>query len=374
MKYTKTDRLYRYNNKNYVVYTKDLANTRYIRLNNQYTSVPSLVVKKGMTGGNNKLIDELFEAAQKAKIINFTECASKSWFSYPCKWKSGMRSFLNKYTIGEVVNIYKQSINNQSKSLPKFTLRGNKLIDYTGHNEMWNLLQLIYTDVKKKKLLEHLENKEFTKNEELGTGAEGIVYRVENPFTKGFLAVKVKSMPYQRPYNINKNLTDYYNWSESNQHINLMKVIAFNEKFEIYEYVLPYHKQLQDLEISQKNQIIKQLISVLKFINETGFCHNDLIGQSGLNMLITENDNNLVLKLIDFGAFAKKNEQRPCDGIYNVLSEIYNLDEYQEYNVNMEILKEKMEDDEVYRIVTEYIESKRKQHKQTKNRGVPIIK
>lgn len=195
MTYTKTNKNFKYNNKTYVVYTKGNQNTRYIRLNNKYTSVPSL---KTQTGGNSdftqfefdlmttadalkqyllntgkvKYADELVSAERieiyqpfrhciandpdmfirvfdnGGDLLSRNKCKDYTYKNFR-KWMKPLDSFLTTYTIGD---FYKSKVfEKANRSIYQSFIvlfdefKSNKLINHVKNNELWFALDSIIT-------------------------------------------------------------------------------------------------------------------------------------------------------------------------------------------------------------------------------------
>jgi serine/threonine protein kinase len=172
-----------------------------------------------------------------------------------------------------------------------------------------------------------IQDNEYSKFEILGRGLEGVVYKIS--INNELYAVKKRSKGYKRHKNeINDNIELFYNWSVANPHRNITKIFAYDNNYEVYEYIEPYDCELTD---DQKQQLCSQFLDVLIYLHSNGFCHNDIYGASGPSFIITKHGNEIVLKLIDFGAFSKaKDAPRNCPRdirlLFQVLEWIFDED------------------------------------------------
>eukprot|EP01102_Stenamoeba_stenopodia_P004597 TRINITY_DN148_c0_g1_i1.p1 TRINITY_DN148_c0_g1~~TRINITY_DN148_c0_g1_i1.p1 ORF type:complete len:607 (+),score=150.23 TRINITY_DN148_c0_g1_i1:330-2150(+) len=155
----------------------------------------------------------------------------------------------------------------------------------------------------------------YTFGRELGSGAYSIVYEAKNKKTGDVVAVKCIDLaileaeatpgvdpllPLKREIKIMKKVAH-------ENVIRLFEVFVDEEKFYMVMELMPGEELFQRIERKgnysekQASRIFRQIVSAVRYLHEMGVAHRDLKPE---NILVCGEDENEVVKLLDFG-FAK---------------------------------------------------------------------
>ena len=152
-----------------------------------------------------------------------------------------------------------------------------------------------------------LEN--YSKIQELGTGAYAKVYRVQNKKTKEIFACK--ELARSKINNLEK-FKNEINIMSKCDHPNIIKLYEIYEDPRYIELIMEQclggtlfdrlinRMEEEDETFSEKEAaiIFKQIITAISYCHNQGICHRDLKME---NVLFVSNQNNSPIKIIDFG-------------------------------------------------------------------------
>ena len=165
MPYTKTDKTYTHEHKSYVVYKGGSnGNTRFIRLNRKFTSVPSLQqVQKKIGGGfpvnveaieyytnNLRLITGLTTKLKELKTSLKSYTGNNDFKFTFCEPQSGSFSLddiaLPKMNACKTNTIFgRRWVQDLNTFLNEYSLENKKLITYTKYTAFWKALEDLST-------------------------------------------------------------------------------------------------------------------------------------------------------------------------------------------------------------------------------------
>ena len=191
---------------------------------------------------------------------------------------------------------------------PQYTDRSDKTMDCKNSNELLIYSEMLVTENKGDII------KKYVPVGVLGEGGFGKVYKVKERSTGRSFAMKIVNKSNIDNKTKNKNLLNELYILRKCDHPNILKMYEYYSNDTYWYYIMEYISGGELYEkIKQKKfydeysaaKIMKQLFSVVSYLNQMNIVHRDLKPE---NMMFTKNKKNNEIKVIDFGTACHVND------------------------------------------------------------------